>query len=446
MLKFAHIADVHLGYEQYRLPYRASEFAEAFREAIRKAVEERVDFILIAGDLFHQSRPSPETLKEAMDILGMARDSGIPVFAIEGNHDRTQRRISAYHLLESLGYLNLIGIRDERVDGSWVESERLGEKWMVKGIFEKGNRRVEIHGMKYMSSAWLERNKPKNLFKPEGDSILMLHQGVKEIMDKMSLIPETQKGYYELSLEDLPKGYAYYALGHIHRSYVTSYGGGTLVYPGSLQRWDFGDYERRYRYRGPKDGFKEEKGGDKGFYIVEDFRPRFIRLEVRPFIDIVIEADSETVRRALKELSSKIPEESFVRLTLKWKRPYDVSVFPDMLKVRHLHLRTRFGEDSGKGMVKSGLPSEYFLPVEKEIIDLSCGQDIEPDGVERVISLLMGDGWEERDGEVKETIKKQDIGENVKKGSKKAEKSVKHSKPHRGNPMDITSWLRRGRA
>lgn len=448
-MKFAHIADVHLGFEQYRLPYRAAEFARAFKEAVEKAIGERVDFILIAGDLFHSSRPSPETLKTAIEILEKPKKAGIPVFAIEGNHDRTQRKVSAYNLLEGLGLLHLLGVRDGRVENDHLTSERLGNRYLVKGVFDKGRKSVEIHGLKYMSAAWLEHNKLGEMFRPEGDAILMLHQGIKELVEEMmGIVPESQRDYFELKMGELPKGYLYYALGHIHREFVTSYDIGTLVYPGSLQRWDFGDYEIRYRWNGRS--FTPQAGTRKGFYIVEDFKPRFVELRVRPFIDIKLRADEETAKREVKQLREKIPPEAFVRLDVRWERPYDVSQFREILKVKYLYLRTRF--ERKVEAVRGGSvpkPEEYFTPVELRAIGLTGEKGF--DAVDAVVELFI------RAGQEKEPARSDEKPEEETHGSAKAEETVRETeKPEKsdkpgkvrqkkpkpkGKPTSILAWV-----
>jgi DNA repair exonuclease SbcCD nuclease subunit len=446
MVKFAHIADAHLGYEQYRLPYRAAEFAEAFRRAVEISVREDVDFILISGDLFHQSRPSPETLKEAIEILSTPRDRGIPVFAIEGNHDRTQRRISAYHLLEGLGLLNLVGLREEGVENEHLKSRRLGNKFLVKGVFEKNGESIEIHGMRYMSAAWLEKNPLEGMFRPKGDAILMLHQGIKELVEEMmGVLPESQRDYFELKLGDLPKGYLYYALGHIHKNFETTYDIGKLVYPGSLQRWDFGDYETRYRWDGR--AFKAREGTRKGFYIVEDWNPRFVELKVRPFVDIRIEADEETARRELERLGKKIPKEAFVRLDLKWERPFDVSAFYSLLPVRYLYVRTRFERKSRKGEKSGEVPKveDYFLPIELKAIELTGVKKL--GNVEGVIELFLEGEWEPKeDGTEGKAEEPREKAERAEKEAKKSpreheEEKVREKKAPQKKGKDLLAWL-----
>ena len=428
--KFAHIADVHLGFEQYRLPYRAEEFRKAFETAIKKAVEEKVDFILIAGDLFHRSNPSPQTIKDAIDILSIPKRSKIPVFAIEGNHDRTQKRISAYHLLESLGLIYLLGFGEEKKENEYQTTERVNGKLIVKGIFEKRNRSVEICGMKYMSAAWFERNKLSDYFKPSGDAILMLHQGIKEMMDKFY-----GGDYFEIRLEDLPDGFLYHAMGHIHRRWVTSKGLGTVAYPGSLQRWDFGDYEMRYRWDGNR--FLPQAGEDKGFLIVEDFRPRFVKLDVRPFYDIKIKANDSVARRELKRLAPKIPGEAFLRVDIEWERPFDVSFLHDIFRVKYLHIRTRFGRVSPLRAKGATTASEFFTPVELKVIERVGERDFEE--FEEVIKLILGGIDESNAAEkVEEVQESQKTGSQVERGVK-AQKTEKKVPPKRRS--DLLAWL-----
>ena len=52
--RFLHCADIHLGYNQYNSPERGNDFASAFFAVIDTAIAEQVDFVILAGDLFHK--------------------------------------------------------------------------------------------------------------------------------------------------------------------------------------------------------------------------------------------------------------------------------------------------------------------------------------------------------------------------------------------------------
>ena len=89
MLKFIHIADLHLGISYDTLPpekaLRCQETQlEAFSQAISLARTRSVDAVLIAGDLFATPTPPPAIFRRAMELIAGAN---CPVILSPGNHD-----------------------------------------------------------------------------------------------------------------------------------------------------------------------------------------------------------------------------------------------------------------------------------------------------------------------------------------------------------------------
>jgi exonuclease SbcD len=84
-MKFAHIADSHLG--GWRQPEMQRLNTESFRKAIDTCILEKVDFILFAGDLFDSAFPPIEILKETFAEFRKLKDAGIKSYIIAGSHD-----------------------------------------------------------------------------------------------------------------------------------------------------------------------------------------------------------------------------------------------------------------------------------------------------------------------------------------------------------------------
>jgi len=110
---FIHIADTHLGYEQYGVRERFNDFSRAFWDIVDDALNRRVDFMVIAGDLFNKRAIDALTLIHAIEGLKKLKERGIPVVAIEGNHDRSYYRdgISWLQFLCHQQYLTLLAPR-----------------------------------------------------------------------------------------------------------------------------------------------------------------------------------------------------------------------------------------------------------------------------------------------------------------------------------------------
>lgn len=78
-------ADLHLGYRMYGLKRRELDFYESCWQVFDIAKAEKVDMILLAGDVFDTTRP-PAAAVSALERC--VRLHGIETFGIEGNHDR----------------------------------------------------------------------------------------------------------------------------------------------------------------------------------------------------------------------------------------------------------------------------------------------------------------------------------------------------------------------
>jgi len=66
-------------------------------------LKKKVDFILIAGDLFNTSLPGIDKLKLAVQKLKQLKDNNIPVYIIAGSHDFSPSGKTMLDVLENAG-------------------------------------------------------------------------------------------------------------------------------------------------------------------------------------------------------------------------------------------------------------------------------------------------------------------------------------------------------
>ncbi|MCU0524573.1 MAG: DNA repair exonuclease [Elainella sp. Prado103] len=230
MTKFLHVADVHLGFDRYDNKTRTQDFFYAFHDALeRYAVGEQVDFVLIAGDLFEHRTIQPATLNQAQYCLQELQKAGIPVLAIEGNHDNRPygTKTNWLRYLADWGLLILLE------PGNVVAGEPFYTAWNGRS---GGYIDLEC-GVRVLGSSWYGTSAPKaieqiteamqDLPPSPGFNILMFHHGM-----------EGQIARYQGALrysDVLPlrqAGVDYLALGHIHKNYSLE---GWIFNPGSVE-------------------------------------------------------------------------------------------------------------------------------------------------------------------------------------------------------------------
>jgi DNA repair exonuclease SbcCD nuclease subunit len=199
-ISFLHAADIHLdsplkGLERYEnAPVDRIRRAtrRAFSRMIDLAIEKRVEFVLIAGDLYDGDWRDYNTGLYLVKELGRLRDNKIRVVLIQGNHDAANKMTRALPLPENVRLL----------------SHERPETLVLDDL------EVAIHGQSFARAAVTENLAAAYPAPVSGCvNIGLLHTCLEGA--------EGHEPYAPCTLEDLRlRRYDYWALGHIHTRQV----------------------------------------------------------------------------------------------------------------------------------------------------------------------------------------------------------------------------------
>ncbi|OGO82675.1 MAG: hypothetical protein A2Y18_00970 [Clostridiales bacterium GWD2_32_19] len=275
-IRFIHCSDIHLGANPYGIEERFEDMGRAFMQVVACAISEKVDFVLIAGDFFHQKNLNAKTLEQAVNLLEPLKDAGIPVYMTEGNHDMATYT-NIYSWLDFLCQKEYIYLLKPDTDEEGAQV--LMEKSSVSksgGIYETDT--CYIVGLGYPgATAGIMINKlsafiPDNGVKPV---IIMLHTGIDKFLT------EGMGGLREEELTPVTLKSDYIALGHIH----TRYDNKDMKYynPGSIENVKIESLT------------KNKENREKGFYLVDlakgtrNVETEFKKVDIRNSINIEVD-------------------------------------------------------------------------------------------------------------------------------------------------------------
>ena len=275
MTRFIHAADIHLGFEQYGLAEH--QFYKAFLAVVDAARREAVDFVLIAGDLLHKAgQPDARALLQATMALEELRRTGIPVIAIEGNHEMQQASdgVSFPQYLNSIGLIYLLDFQSNQFGDvqllPWSSETREGAYVDIAG--------ARIYGLRYVGAQTARVIKEVSpLIADDGRfTIMMLHAGLE------GEVPHMHGGLRMSQLQPLKDRIDYLALGHVHKKLERD---GWIYNPGSTETCSM-----------------EETGPDwpHGFFLVKTVgggssaEASFHSTAVRPFERVIVGVEHAT--------------------------------------------------------------------------------------------------------------------------------------------------------
>lgn len=279
------MSDLHLGARQYGLEERELDFYFQYDQAIETLIQNKVDVVIIGGDLFDQPRPSPRALEFFTEGMKDLFAHNIKVFNIVGNHSMIQSKdfVTADDFLAKMP-----GFNDHYI---LLDSD--------SHFF--ANNDVAIYGLPYHYNfeldTFCEKVNALNQDAKDVDSdvkILVIHQAIKEYC-----------GFEgeNLSINDIEiDNFDLIVCGHIHDTKLTSITNKTIyLQPGSIERLSV------------KEARDEEVDG-KGVFIfdtnnftIENLSNGFIRIpNNRKFLiaDMYIK-DSKEIDDMKKEILDK---------------------------------------------------------------------------------------------------------------------------------------------
>jgi exonuclease SbcD len=269
MVRILHTADWHLGKWLENVP-RLPEQKEVLDEICGIAEKERIDVVLIAGDLFDTFNPSAEAQELFYRTLRRLGSNGKrAVVAIAGNHDQPDRIEAPDHLARECGII-FIGYPNSKISSCDNEGGLCISK-SEEGFIELKLKQCEIP-VRIIATPYANEFRLKTYLgneNPEEELRSVLQKKWQDLADKycdekgINLLcahlffqvkgqapqdePDDEKpilhvgGAQAIYSENIPKQMQYVALGHLHRYQVIDTSPCPVVYCSSPLAYSFAE-------------------------------------------------------------------------------------------------------------------------------------------------------------------------------------------------------------
>jgi exonuclease SbcD len=258
-MRFLHTGDWHVGKKLGRIS-RDTEFEAMLDELVAMAKDQKVDAVLVAGDLWDRAMPPLDSMRMVID--GLIRLAGVAgrVVAIPGNHDSSALFGVLAPLLEPRGVILAPKIARPEAGGIVKVPSRDGAETACVAVFPFLHEAVVIGDVLKGSEDWFAQLDPGTVVGADkyadkvrrlstalcagfgdGIGILMAHYFVDgaEVGGGERKIHLGEQ--YAATAQSIPPGANYVALGHIHRPQEVVGAAVATRYCGSPLQLDFSE-------------------------------------------------------------------------------------------------------------------------------------------------------------------------------------------------------------
>lgn len=330
-LRVLHFADAHIDIANYGrhdpetgLPLRVVDFLRALDQIVETAVSQQVDLVIFAGDAYKDRNPQPTFQRAWGQRMMRLSTAKIPTVLLVGNHDVSPAAGRAHTLHEfntlAVPYIHVadkmrllgpdqLGVPVQIITIPWVSRSQFMTRQDATGQSEQDVLTDIEEQVTYIVERFIQQADPTLPL------ILTAHasvQGAKYGSERTVMLG------HELvlggNLVNNPR-LDYVALGHIHKhqclTAVNQHP--PVVYPGSIERIDFGEARET-----------------KGFVLAEISRGHtsweFIKLKTRRFLDF--KPETRNADNFMSDIMAQLPDpngvtDAICRVQLRYPRDWE---------------------------------------------------------------------------------------------------------------------------
>ena len=251
-MRLLHTADWHVG-KRLKGESRLAEHEAVLAEIVALADGERVDAVIVAGDLFESAAPPPDAQALVWRTLMDLRDTGAHVVVIAGNHDNPAAIEALRPFTTPLGIVTAGHVRPVADGGVAELTTRSGEslrvallpflsqRWVVKAAeLMAPGAAASDYALAYAGRMAQLCGHLATAFRPDAVNVITSHCFVRGGTAGGGEREAQNVEDYWVDAAAFPGSTHYVALGHLHRTQQIA-GGCPIWYPGSPIQVDFGE-------------------------------------------------------------------------------------------------------------------------------------------------------------------------------------------------------------
>jgi len=375
-MKLLHLSDLHLGKRVNGFSMLEDQRV-ILTQIVDLAEEEKVDAVLLAGDLYDKPVPPAEAVTLLDGVLTRLSGGGIPVFAISGNHDSPERLAFATRLLAGEG-IHLTA-QYQGPQPPFLLQDEYGDvaiyalPYLKPALVRHWNPEADIasyeEAVSYALGQWVVDKTRRN--------VLLAHQFVTGGVTCES--EERSVGGVDQIPAPLFAAFDYVALGHLHGP--QSVGRPTLRYSGSPLKYSF-----------------SECGHEKSVTLVTLREKGQVEIQTLPLTPC---RDLREIRGAYEEVTAKsfyqgTNREDYLHVILTDEEDVPEAmgklrtIYPNLMKLSYDNRRTQgVAEVTGAERPEEKTPLELF----QDFYRLQNNQPMAPQQ-EALVRQLMETIWE----------------------------------------------------